>query len=270
MTIKRLEHPLRVAPQAVTTSIRDVVVEAPVAIEVDGFGYAVMMMTPADLEDFTIGFMLTERLVDTIEDIVAIESYEAERGWIIRVALADRCRGRITDRVRHRTSDTGCGLCGISGLEQIDRPLPGAAPRPAVTTAAVFRSIEAIRSHQPMNRDTGAVHAAAHCDGDGHILMVREDVGRHNALDKLIGALAAERRAVSGFVLLTSRVSFDMVDKALVGRSPMVVGISAPTSMAIDHARAHGLTLVALARPDAVLAFNDPWTIFGDGSGGGT
>jgi FdhD protein len=270
MTTSRLEHPLRMTPGAVATSDRDVAIEAPVAIEVDGFGYAVMMMTPADLEDFARGFMLTERLADTVDDIVAIDLFESERGWILRIALANRCRGRIADRVRHRTSDTGCGLCGISGLEQIERPLPGPAPRPAIATAALFHAIEAIRSHQPLNRETGAVHAAALCSGDGHILLAREDVGRHNALDKLIGALAAERQAIGGFLLLTSRVSFEMVDKALVARAPMVVGISAPTSMAIDHARAHGLTLVALARPDAVLVFNDPWDIFGDGSGGGT
>lgn len=270
MTIKRPEYPLRVSREAVTTSVRDVAIEAPVAIEVDGFGYAVMMMTPADLEDFARGFMLTERLADTTDDILAIEPFESERGWIVRVALADRCRGRIADRVRHRTSDTGCGLCGISGLEQIERPLPAPPPQPEIATIAIFHAIEAIRIHQPLNRETGAVHAAALCDGDGHIQFAREDVGRHNALDKLIGALAAQRRAIDGFLLLTSRVSFEMVDKALVARAPMVVGISAPTSMAIDHARAHSLTLVALARPDAVLVFNDPWNIFGDGSGGGT
>ena len=259
----RTEAPCALTPHGLERHSRDVAVEAPVAIEVDGFGYAVMMMTPMQLEDFARGFMLTERLADTIDDIRAIEPFETDRGWIVRVALAPHCRARITDRVRHRTSDTGCGLCGISGLEQIDRPVAARAPQPRIERAALFAAIAAIRDHQPLNRLTGAVHAAALCDRTGAIVIVREDVGRHNALDKLIGALAADRRGVDGFILLTSRVSFEMVDKALVAGAPMVVGISAPTTMAIDHARAHGLTLVALARADAMLVFNDPWKCLG-------
>jgi FdhD protein len=124
----------------------------------------------------------------------------------------------------------------------------------------LFRALAALRAHQPLNAATGAAHAAAACSSDGAIVAAFEDVGRHNALDKLIGATA--REGVGEFVLVTSRVSFEMVDKALVAGAPMLVGVSAPTTLAIDHARAHGLTLVALARADAMLVLVDPWQVF--------
>ena len=263
-------RPIRIVrPDRIAPGERQVAIEAPVAIEVDGLGYAVMMMTPADLTAFATGFLLTERLADEAADVVAVEPFEAEAGWIVRVALSERCRGRIHDRVRHRTSDTSCGLCGIAGLEQLRRPaLP--APRPRVTPEALFAALAALRAHQPLNAATGAVHAAAACDRAGHILAAFEDVGRHNALDKLVGDLAIRGRAVDGFLLVTSRISFEMVDKALVAGAPLLVGVSAPTTLAIDHAVAHGLTLVALARSDAMLVVNDPWKRFASGSEGGT
>ena len=265
------DEPVRiVAPDHTASTTRPVAVEAPVAVEVDGIGYAVMMATPADLEAFATGFALTERLADTIDDIVDVEPFQAEAGWIVRVTLHGRCAGRIHDRVRHRTSDTACGLCGIAGLEQVQRPVAAPAPVPVAGADAIFVALAGLRAHQPLNAATGAVHAAAACDPDGAIVAAFEDVGRHNALDKLIGRLAIQRSAIDGFLLVTSRLSFEMVDKALVARAPMLVGISAPTTMAIDHARAHGLTLVALARPDSVLAVVDPSGKFASGSEGGT
>jgi FdhD protein len=248
-------------PDGASAGVRTVAVEAPVAIEVDGLGYAVMMMTPADLTEFATGFMLTERLADTAADVIAVEPFEAEAGWIVRVALSERCRGRIHDRVRHRTSDTSCGLCGIAGLEQLHRPAPTAG-KPAVAPAALFAALAALRDHQPLNRATGAVHAAASCEPDGSIRRAYEDVGRHNALDKLVGGMALAGETCA-FILVTSRISYEMVDKALIARIPLLAGVSAPTSLAVDHARAHGLTLVALARPDAMLVMNDPWEVFG-------
>ena len=265
------DQPVRIVrPAGGTPSMRHVAVEAPVAIEVDGIGYAVMMATPADLRVFATGFALTERLADSVDDIVDIDPFAAEAGWIVRVTLHDRCKGRIHDRVRHRTSDTACGLCGIAGLEQVERPVAAPAPAPIAGAAAIFAALSALRTHQPLSAATGAVHAAAACDADGQIVGTFEDVGRHNALDKLVGWLATERRTIDGFLLVTSRLSFEMVDKALVARAPMLVGISAPTTMAIEHARTHGLTLVALARPDAMLAVVDPYERFASGSEGGT
>ena len=257
----REEATLVVTPSGTRPGTRPVAAEAAVAIEVDGIGYAVMMATPADLEVFALGFMLTERLADTTADVLAIEPFETDAGWIVRVALAERCRGRIGDRVRHRTSDTGCGLCGIASLEQLHRPVPRVRPKPTADAAAVFRALAALRDHQPLNAATGAVHAAAACAPDGAIVATYEDVGRHNALDKLVGASAAT--GIEGFILVTSRISYEMVDKALVEGAPMLVGVSAPTTLAVDHARAHGLTLIALARSDAMLVMNDPWQVFG-------
>jgi FdhD protein len=263
MTATRIDPTLVLRRDGASPGERAVAVEAPVAIEVDGLGYAVMMMTPDALEAFAVGFMLTERLADTAADILAVEPFEAEAGWIVRVALAERCRGRLHDRVRHRTSDTACGLCGIAGLEQVRRPVARPAPAPRTTPAALFAALSDLRGHQPLNAATGAVHAAAACDPAGAIVAACEDVGRHNALDKLIGTLALAARPIDGFLLVTSRLSFEMVDKALVAGAPLIAGISAPTSMAIDHARAHGLTLVALARADTVLVLNDPHALFG-------
>jgi FdhD protein len=261
MTSSRTEPVLVLRPEGVSSAERRIAIEAPVAIEVDGLGYAVMMMTPADLDAFATGFLLTERLADTPADIVDVDAFEGEIGWIVRVTLADRCRGRIHDRVRHRTSDTSCGLCGISGLEQLRRPVAARPPAPSVEPAALFTALAGLRAHQPLNAATGAIHAAAACDEAGAVVAAFEDVGRHNALDKLVGGLAMARTDCA-FILVTSRISFEMVDKALVAGVPMLVGISAPTSLAIDHAREHGLTLLALARSDAILIVNDPWSRF--------
>jgi FdhD protein len=259
MTASRIIRLEALRPDGALTTERAVAVEAPVAVEVNGLGYAVMMMTPAALGEFATGFMLTERLADTPDDIFDIDAFETERGWIVRVTLAERCASRIQDRVRHRSSETACGLCGIAGLEQVVRPVPASPPLPTVGRAALFAALDAIRAHQPLNAATGAIHAAALCDAAGAVVAAFEDVGRHNALDKLIGAIARERRFIAdGFLLVTSRISFEMVDKALIARAPLLVGISAPTTLAIDHARAHGLTLIALARSDAMLVANDP------------
>ncbi|WP_271298829.1 formate dehydrogenase accessory sulfurtransferase FdhD [Sphingomonas sp. CV7422] len=242
---------------SIDAATRAMAIEAPVAIEVDGLGYAVMMMTPRDLAAFATGFMLTERLADTRGDILDIDVFEAPAGWIVRVALAERCRGRIADRIRHRTSDTSCGLCGIASLEQLVRPVARRPEATRVAPAAIFHALGLVRDSQHLNRSTGAVHAAAACGVDGAILALCEDVGRHNALDKLIG-LGID----AAFTLVTSRISFEMVDKSLVAGTPLLVGISAATSLGIDHARAHGLTLVALARSDALLLLNDPGAVF--------
>lgn len=256
----RTDTVLRLTRTGSMRESRAVPIETPVAVEVNGLGYAVMMMTPAAFGEFATGFLLTERLADTPADILDVDAFETEAGWILRVTLAERCASRIQDRVRHRTSDTGCGLCGISGLEQVFRPA-ATAPLPAVGRDAVFAALDALRAHQPLNRATGAAHAAAFADAGGTIRAAYEDVGRHNALDKLIGALAGTDIG-AGFLLVTSRISFEMVDKALVARAPLLVGISAPTALAIDHARAHDLTLIALARPDAMLVFHDPGSRF--------
>jgi FdhD protein len=233
---------------------RAVAVEAPVAIEVNGLGYAVLMATPDDLVDLAYGFALAERLIERADDVIDVTAHDAEHGTLLRLTLADAGAARAAERVRHRVSESSCGLCGIENLEQALRPLsplPASAP---VDEAAIFASLAAIRDQQPLGRATGAVHAAALCDAGGAIRLVREDVGRHNAFDKLNGAmlwggLAWDR----GFALLTSRCSYELVEKAVLAGCPTLVTISAPTTLALDRAAAAGLRLVVLARPDAVL-----------------
>jgi FdhD protein len=238
---------------------RPLAVEAPVAVEVNGIGYAVMMAAPAALEDFALGFLLTERLIDAAAELHDLDVAETPAGLVVRATVAPERAARIADRVRHRTSDTACGLCGIAGLEQVQRPAPSAPPPPLLTPDAVFAGLDALREHQPLNRATGAVHAAAWADPEGRVLLAREDVGRHNALDKAIGAgLSVGIGPSRAFLLVSSRISFEMVDKALVAGTGLLAGISAPTSFAVEHARRHGLTLIALARADSFLVAHDP------------
>lgn len=247
-----------------TSSIfRPIAIESPVAIEVNGIGYAVMMATPADLEDFATGFMLSERLVMSPSQIVSIDVAHVEQGWIVRIMLEADAAASVIQRARMRVAESSCGLCGLENLEQLARPLPAITAKPRMEKGGIFQALAALGDHQPLSHETGAVHAAAFCAPDGGITCVREDVGRHNAFDKLLGALAREGVAVaSGFFLLTARCSYELVEKAIVSGCPMLVTISAPTSMAIDRARAHGLTLVSLARSDSVLVAHDPHSLF--------
>ncbi len=236
---------------------RAVAVEAPVSIEFNGIGYAVMMASPADLEDFAVGFALSERLVAHIGEILAIDHHPSPAGHILRITLATSRTETLLQRVRHRVSDSSCGLCGIENLEQAVRPLPPVTSTSQADDAAIFTALAHLRDRQPLNRETGAVHAAARCAADGAIFSVREDVGRHNAFDKLIGSMArAGEDWAGGFALLSSRCSYELVEKAVLANCPMLVTISAPTTWAVERARAAGLRLIILARPDAVLALS--------------
>ncbi len=238
-----------------TADIRRVTaVERPVAIEIDGLGYAVMMATPADLDDFAAGFCLSERLIDTAGDLLAGEAHETERGTVLRLSLRPVLRGRVVERVRHRVAETACGLCGIENLEQALRPLPKVSALSTADAAAIFAALRSLRGHQPLNAATGAVHGAALCGADGAVRLVREDVGRHNAFDKLIGAML--RGGIGwdgGFALLTSRCSYELVEKAVLAGCPLLVTVSMATSLAVARAAEAGLRLVVLARPDAML-----------------
>jgi FdhD protein len=238
-------------------------VEMPVALSFLGIGYAVMMATPADLEDFAYGFARSERLIDAAADVAHIEIREEERGVLLGIELAPERHERVLARVRHRVGESSCGLCGIENLEQALRPLPTLPPPARIEAAAIFRALEAIRAHQPLNAETGAVHAAALCDAQGNVLAAREDVGRHNAFDKLVGHCLREGvDMAAGFVLLTARCSYELVEKAALAGVPMLVTISAPTSLAVARAKEAGLTLVALARADSMLAMSDPHGLF--------
>lgn len=253
----------RLAPDGATSAHRVVPVETPVAISFFGIGYAVMMATPADLEDFAIGFALSERLIDRVDEVLEIEVQHAEAGLLLKIELDEARRDLVFERVRHRIGESSCGLCGIENLEQALRPLPRLQRPAAVTRAMLFASLEAIRAHQPLNAETGAVHAAAFFTRDGEAVAVREDVGRHNALDKLIGhCLRTGVDLGAGFALLTSRCSYELVEKAALAGIGVLATVSAPTSLAVARAEDAGLTLIALARSDAMLVMTDPHRMF--------
>jgi len=236
--------------QAIT---RATIPECPVAIEVNGFGYAVMMATPADLGDFVTGFALSERIVAAADEIADLDLFEAPLGWVARLSVPPERAAAVAARVRQRASDSSCGLCGMDNLESIHRALPQ-VPASDVAAPAIFAALGAMRAHQPLNAATGAAHAAMLCAADGTIRLAREDVGRHNAFDKLIGAMALQGLAWDGgFALLSSRCSYELVEKAALAACPMLVTISAATDLALARAAQAGLTLVSLARSDAVL-----------------
>jgi len=228
--------------------------EIPVALEYNGLSYAVMMASPTDLEDFITGFALTEGLAPRVEDVVGIDIAETDLGWIARATITSLALEKLQERVRARVAESSCGLCGIDNLDVIAKPLLPVAPHQPITPSAIFAALEALRDHQPGNRATGGMHAAASVDANGTIISVREDVGRHNALDKLIGAMAWQGEPLgSGFILSTARCSYEIVEKAVRAGATTLVTISVPTSMAAARAGAAGLSLFALARPDEVL-----------------
>lgn len=243
---------------------RAIAIEAPVSVEVNGIAYAVMMATPADLDDYAIGFALAEGLIDDLAQVRRIDTHPIEGGVALRLWLPPE-RGEIAiERARRRVGESSCGLCGIENIAEVLRPLPPVTAHIRVERTAIAAALAALPDHQPLSRATGAVHGAAFCSPGGAILCVREDVGRHNALDKLVGALA--RGGVdpaSGFILLTARCSYELVEKTVRAGCPMLVTISAPTSLAAERAAAAGLTLVSLARRDSALVVCDPQGMIG-------
>ena len=181
--------------------------------------------------------------------------YPVRRGeWFNVVAVVEGLLGRV----RHRVSDSSCGLCGVENLEQAMRPLPAVTARSEASREAIFGALRDLAAHQPLNRQTGAVHVAALAGPDGAIRLAYEDVGRHNAFDKLIGAMRRGQMSWDGgFALLSSRCSFELVEKAALANCPLLVTISAPTRLAAERAASAGLPIIVLARPDAVLAVCD-------------
>ena len=240
------------------TVTREWVPEAPVALEFNGLSYAVMMATPAELEDFATGFALAEGLAHSAADISDIAIAEVEQGWIVRAVLAGLGIEQLTARVRSRVAESSCGLCGIENLAEVARALPPVGTHDAIEPAAIFAALAALRDQQPLALLTGASHAAAFVSPQGAIGCLREDVGRHNAMDKLVGAMARAGRVLTpGFVLSTARCSFEIVEKAVRSGATTLATVSLPTSLAVERATAAGLSLWVLARDDSVIAVND-------------
>ena len=231
--------------------------EVAVGLSFDGRPHTVLMATPDDVEDLAVGFTVTEAVAGAA-DVLGVEVTISDLGLLADVRLRP---GAIQRKARPRTLEgrSSCGLCGVQRLADAVRPLPRLDSGARVSHQAVQRAVDALDDVQALGRLTRATHAAAFADGEGALVMVREDVGRHNALDKLAGAMAREgREASDGFVLVTSRCSFEMVEKTVRMGCSILVAVSAPTDLAIRRAEESGLTLVALARPDGHAVFSRP------------
>ena len=232
--------------------------EVPVALVFNGISHAVMMASPADLEDFALGFALTEGLLASPAELYGTEVVPGPQGIELQLEVASACLHRLKARRRTLAGRTGCGLCGTDSLAQVQRPLP-AAPPVQVTPAALARGPQALRSGQSVQQLTGATHAAAWCGLDGEVALLREDIGRHNALDKLVGALVragVDRR--QGYLCITSRASFEMVQKAVMAGAGVLAAVSAPTALAVDTAQSAGLALAGFVRGDDLVAYTFP------------
>ena len=231
--------------------------EVPVALEFNGVSHAVMLATPADLEDFALGFGLAEGIFASPADLHNCEVDHSPQGITVAMQVSARCFAALKERRRTLAGRTGCGVCGTESLDKVLRPVPVIEPATQIHSTAIARAMREMREHQVLCQATGAVHAAAWCSIAGAVLLAREDVGRHNALDKLIGALA--RTTLSrepGFIAVTSRASVEMVQKAAVAGAPLLAAVSAPTSLAVETADAVQMALVGLARQGNLVVYS--------------
>ncbi len=234
-----------------------IAVEVPVEIGLDSEPWAVMMASPADFEDLAAGFALTEGMVGAFDDIEQIDVKSYPEGWTVDIRLKGGAKPGREKRPRFLEGRTGCGLCGVETLADAIRPMQPIESGKTPGKGAVARAFGQLDVSQPLNQETRSVHGAAFCDLDGDILLVREDVGRHNALDKLIGALYREGLAGrNGFIVMTSRCSFELVQKAAHMGVALLATVSAPTSLALDLAAAVGLKLVARGPDGALILFD--------------
>ncbi|MDZ5461113.1 formate dehydrogenase accessory sulfurtransferase FdhD [Azohydromonas lata] len=229
--------------------------EVPVALVFNGISHAVMLASPADLEDFALGFAFTEGFLRHPGELYGVEALAVPDGLELRLEVSSACAWRLRERRRTLAGRTGCGLCGTDSLGQVRQPLPRLQPT-AVDPSAVARAQRRLRAHQALQQLTGATHAAAWCSPQGQVLLAREDVGRHNALDKLTGALLRQGvDTAGGFIAITSRASFEMVQKCARAGVSALAAVSAPTALAVETARGCGLLLMGFVRGDDLVAY---------------
>lgn len=260
-----LPAPARAVPRdrwrlgAPATGARPLAEEVAVALTYNRTTHAVMLASPADLEDFAVGFSLSEGIIRAVEDIEELEVRGTAHGVELRMWLGEAPVAALHARRRSLAGPSGCGLCGIDSLEQAMRPAPRVTSELRVTPADIAAALATLPGAQALNRETGAVHAAGLFQPGAGLLALREDIGRHNALDKLAGALArGGLSAARGMVVTTSRVSVELVQKAATMGTAILVAISAPTALAVRMAEEAGITLVAIARPDGFEVFSHP------------
>jgi len=246
----------KVTVRAVAEHARSVPTEVPVAFVYDGSTYAVMMASPSDLQDFALGFSLSEGIVRSAEEITNLDVIEQERGIELRMWLRPDRGRNLAERRRRMAGPTGCGLCGVESLDVAVPTCPLVTAALTVTPGNIADALAALPEAQILNQQTRAVHGAGFWTRAQGLVALAEDVGRHNALDKLIGRLRRDQVQVSeGFVVLTSRVSVEMVQKAAVAGAPLIIALSAPTALALETADQAGITLVAIARADGFEVF---------------
>jgi FdhD protein len=248
----------RLLPSGEVATIESVAAEVPVALVYNGTSHVVMMATPQDLADFALGFSLSEGILRRPGELGELEIVETPSGIEARLRI-DRRRAAMLDiRRRNLAGRTGCGICGVDSLEAAMRPLPKLKAAVAPSVEAIRHALAALPAAQRINSETHSVHAAAFAGLGGQVVVLREDVGRHNALDKLIGGMAhAGIDATAGFALITSRCSMEMVQKAVTIGIPTLVAISAPTTLALRLAQESGLRLIALARADSLTLYSE-------------
>jgi FdhD protein len=233
--------------------------ETPVAIVYNGIPHVVMMATPQDLEDFALGFSITEELIGSPADLEHVEVVRYSQGIEIQAQVSKACEEVIAGRTRRLTGRTGCGICGADSVSMVLKQLHPVQGDVTIRAGTIRSALDALVGHQTLNAEAGAVHAAGWAGLDGAIQVVREDVGRHNALDKLIGALLkAGVDPMTGFVVVTSRASFEMVQKTTVLGAPLMAAISGPTGLAVRVAQQAGLTLVGFARGGGHTVYTHP------------
>jgi FdhD protein len=236
--------------------------ECPIALVYDGSTVAVIMATPADLRDLALGFSLTEGIVRHAGEIAHVEIVPGTSGVELRMWLAGASGRRFKTRRRRLIGPTGCGLCGIESLSEAARPVPKLQRQISLSPDQIARAVAALCSAQALNGATHATHAAGFYVPDGRLVLVREDVGRHNALDKLAGAIAgADLAGTAGAVILTSRVSIELIQKAAAIGTSIVVAVSAPTALAVRTAESCGMTLVGVVRGSEYEIFSHPEAI---------
>jgi len=253
----------RVSRTARTVTQRAIPAETPVAMTYNSNTYAVMMASPCDLEDFAVGFSLSERIIKNAKEITELEIVTLDRGIELRMSLAESRRDELESRRRKLAGPAGCGLCGIESLDAaVAMPQPVSVDL-KVAPETIFRALESLQMHQQMNTRTRAVHGAGYWRlAENRFIAVCEDVGRHNALDKLIGSLGRRGLdAANGFIIMTSRISIELVQKAVSAGCPLLIAVSVPTAFAVEAAEKLNLTMVAVARNDAFEIFTHPHRI---------
>ncbi|MEO0314374.1 MAG: formate dehydrogenase accessory sulfurtransferase FdhD [Pseudomonadota bacterium] len=242
-----------------TVSADVLAVEVPVALEYNGISHVVMLASPNDLEDFALGFSLTEGIIAQPSELYEVDVETRDDGLLVHLQIASERFAQLKERRRNMTGRTGCGLCGTEALDQVRRVVAPVTHRHAFADQQLMAGMRAMQTLQPLQQQSGATHAAAWMDAQGAVLLVREDVGRHNALDKLIGALVTRKTDLSsGALLITSRASYEMVQKAAIMNIGLVAAISAPTSFAVSLAESAGVTLIGFMRDHSYVIYTHP------------